>query len=565
MIQAILIALTNLVRRARNGWRALLRRRVAWVRIDLDGALPEFAAAPRWWQRRFLGMHQPASLQGLRRQLQRITADPQARGVVLRINGLAGGWATLQSLRDELARFRASGKRVVAYLISADMAGYYTACAADQIVIPPSVMLNTLGVRTEVQFLRDALAKYGVSVEYTAVSAFKAAGEPFVRSDMSDENREQLERLADGRFAGFVAAVAAARGISEAGVRAAIDAAPLPAPAARECGLVDAVLYEDELESLLRSGEPATDDKHKRPLIQNWGAASRALRLPMLRRHRQMIAVVPIEGTIAPGRSRNLPIPVPLLGGPQAGSDSVIQALRQAEQSAQAAAVVLYVNSPGGDVLASDLIWREVLRLRHKKPVVVAMGDLAASGGYYVSAPASAIVAQPGTLTGSIGVFSLRPIIAGLLERAEINTVVISRGAHSGLLSVSQPPSDAERAAQRNVVFHYYDEFKRRVTEGRSVGGDELESIAGGRVWLGSEAAERGLVDALGGLPEAIVRAQELAQLAPDPTAPLLLMRGGRVPLPPQPFPPDPSDLAALIGETLRPRVLAILPFIGEV
>lgn len=559
MFSTILLFLANLVRRVRNGWRTLLRRRVAWVRIELDGALPEFAATPRWWQRRFLGMRQPTSLQRLRRQLQRIAADPNTRGVVLKINGLAGGWATLQSLRDELGRLRASGKRVVAYLISADMAGYYAACTADQIIVAPPVMVNTLGVRSEVQFLKDALAKFGISAEYTAVSAYKSAGEPFVRNNISDENRAQLERLLDGRFNAFVATVAAARSLPEAEVRAAIDAAPLPAHEAQARGLVDAVLYEDELAAFL--DPEATDAKQQHTLLQDWDAATRALRLPLIRRHRQMIAVVSIEGTIAPGHSRNLPLPIPLLGGSQAGAESIIQALRQAEQTRRAAGVVLYVNSPGGDVLASDVIWREVQRLGQKKPVVVAMGDVAASGGYYVAAPASAIVAQPGTLTGSIGVFSLRPVVAGLLERAEINTVVLSRGAHSGLLSISQPPTDAERAAQHAVVFHYYAEFKQRVVAGRNISSDQLEPIAGGRVWLGNEAAERGLVDTLGGLPEAVLRAQQLAQLAPDATAPVLLMRGGRTTLPPQPFPPGPNELAAALHDVLQPRVLALLPF----
>ncbi|MFN8501763.1 S49 family peptidase [Kouleothrix sp.] len=564
MLSIIAIWLINLSRAARNGWRLLLRRRVEWVRFELGGGLPEFASAPSWWQRRFLGMREPASLHGLRRKFQRIAADPHARGVVLKIDGLAAGWATLQSLRDEIARLRLAGKRVVAYLVSADMAGYHAATAADTLVVPPAVMLNILGVRAEVQFLKDALAKIGVTAEYEAVSPYKSAGEPFVRSDISDENRAQLARIVDARFDGFVRAVAADRGLSEDAVRQAIDAAPLSAPAARERGLIDAVLYEDELEAFLAPERAENTDAkaRRRPAITGWGYAARALQLPMARRQRKLVAVVPIEGAIAPGRSRNLPIPIPLIGGAQAGAASVIQALRQAERAARAAAVVLYVNSPGGDVLASDLIWREVLRLRRRKPVVVAMGDVAASGGYYVAAPASAIVAQPGTLTGSIGVFSLRPIVAGLLERAAINTVVLSRGARSGLLSAGLPPTDDERQAQRAVVLHYYADFKQRVSEGRGIGLAQLEPIAGGRVWLGDEAIERGLADQLGGLPEAVARARELAGLPADAAAPLMLLRGGRQPLPPQPFPqPSPNELLALLHEALRPRVLAMLPF----
>lgn len=553
----LIVWLINLTRAIRNGWRGLLRRRVDYVRIDLSGALPEFAPAPPWWQRRFLGAREPASLHGLRRMLQRVAADPQASGVLLKIDGLAAGWATLQSLRAELAHFRASGKRAVAYVQTPDMAGYYAACAADEILVPPSAFLMITGLRAEVQFLKDALAKVGLAAEVEAVSPYKAAGETFVRSDISPENRAQLERLLDLRFGEIVAAIGAARGKTAGEARAAIDAAPLSAAAARERGLVDGLCYEDELEARLKAGERA-------PKILEWRAATRALRLPPARRQRRLVAVVPVEGTIASGRSRSLPIPIPLLGGQQAGADSVAQALRQVERNRRVAAVVLYVNSRGGDAFASDLMWREVLRVRQSKPVVVAMGDAAASGGYYIAAPASAIVAQPGTLTGSIGVVSLRPIIAGLLERAGVNTVVLSRGAHSGVFSISQPPSEDERLALRELIFTSYAEFKQRVCEGRGMTEERLEPIAGGRVWLGQEALELGLVDQLGGLPEALVKAQELADLPRDRDAPILLAHAGRGELPPQPFPAGGLlELWPLLEQALQTRILALLPWDG--
>jgi len=557
MVGRIIIWLINLSRAARNGWRKLLRRRVDWVRIELRGSLPEFSVAPRWVQRRFLGMREPNSLQGLRRKFQRIAADPQTSGVLLVINGLAAGWATLQSLRDEIERLRQSGKRVVAYLVTPDVAGYYAACAADQIVTPPTAFLMLLGLRAEIQFLRDALAKLGITAEVEAVSPYKSAGETFIRSDISPENRAQLERILDQRFAELVRAIGAARGKTADEVRAAIDAAPLSPQAALEGAMIDALCYEDELETYLKFGE------HE-PKILDWDAAKRALRLQPARYFRKIVAVVSVEGTITTGSSHNLPVPIPLLGGQQAGSDSVAQALRAAERNPRVAAVVLHVNSRGGDSFASDLIWREVLRVRAKKPVVVAMGDAAASGGYYVAAPASAIVAQPGTLTGSIGVLSLRPILAGLLEQAGVNNVVLSRGANSGLLSISGPPTETERQALRAQIFTIYDDFKRRVCESRNLTEERLEPIAGGRVWLGQEAVDLGLVDQLGGLPEALMKAQALAELPQDRSAPLLLARGGRSQLLPQPFPAGGLvGLRDMLEETLRPRILAIIPFEG--
>jgi protease-4 len=589
MLGSIIVWLINLVRAIRNLWRQLLRRRVDYVRLEIAGSLPEFAAAPSWWQRRFFGARAPASLQALRRAFQRVAADPQTTGVLLRIDDLEAGWATLQSLRDEIAWLRGQGKRVVAYLMRPGMRAYYAACAADQVLIPPAAFVPIVGLRTEVQFLKDALEKVGIAAEYVAVSPFKSAGETLVQSDISPENRAQLDRLLDVRFDQIVSAIAAARVKTAGEVRDLIDTAPLSPRAALDRGLVDGLCYEDELETYLDTRATASIEKkagdqqlastpaaqpsvpsvssvagkhNRRLIILDWDAANKALRLQPARRARKIVAVVPIEGTIATGRSRSIPLPIPLLGGKQAGSDSVAQALRQVERSRRVAAVVLYVNSPGGDGFASDLIWREVARVGRSKPVVVAMGDAAASGGYYVAAPAASIVAQPGTLTGSIGVFVLRPVVARLLERAGVNTVVLSRGANSGFLGGTQPPTDSERAALRELVFTFYDDFRQRVRAGRKIEDEQLEPIAGGRVWTGQEAADLGLVDQLGGLPDAVLRAQELAGLPLDRSAPLLLARGGRSPLPPQPFPTnEPADLQRLLADALQPRVWAVLPF----
>ncbi|MEN9939149.1 MAG: hypothetical protein RLZZ387_5728 [Chloroflexota bacterium] len=590
MLAHIIVFFVNLPRGLSNLARRLLRRRVDFVRVKLAGPLPEFAPPLLWWQRRFLGARTAQSIQGLRRALERIADDPHASGVLLHIEGLQGGWATLQSLRDELLRFRAGGKRVVAYVVTPDTAGYYTACAADTILMPPTVFFSVVGVRAEVQFLRDALAKIGVAAEVTAVSPYKSGGDTFTRSEISPEAREQLERLLDQRFAELVRAVAAGRGKTPEEVRALIDTAPHSAQVALEGGLVDALAYEDELEAYFateqaegesararsRQGEVASAallpasppsepsaSKKKRPVIvQDWEQAQNVLRLPLARVHRKIVGVVAVEGTIASGSSRNLPIPLPLFGGRTAGAESVVQALRQAERSARVAAVIIYVNSPGGGVFASDLMWREVLRIRQKKPVVVAMGDAAASGGYYISAPASSIVAQPGTVTGSIGVFMLRPVLEDALERAGVNTVVLSRGANSGFLDVSCAPTEGERAAVREMVFGFYEDFKRRVREGRNMPEERLEPIAGGRVWLGEEALGLGLVDRLGGLPEALLAAQELAQLPQDRRAPLLLLRGGRSQLPPLPFPSQSvAEAAGALDDLLRPQVWALMEY----
>lgn len=561
------LLLARFIRAVRNGWRRLRRRRIDWVRLTLSGALPEFADTPSWWQRRFARAVAPLSLLGLRRRLERLADDAGLQGVLLTVQDLSAGWAAIEGLHEALRTFRASGKAVVAYLPTADTRAYLAACGADAIVMPPTAYLSLTGVRVEATFLGDALRLAGLDAEVIAVSPYKSGGDSLSHGAITPEAQEQLERLVERRFATVVETVAAARGLAPESVRELIDRAPLLATAAHTAGLLDGALYEDELEAFLaqRSGvEPA------RLKLVDWRRADRSLPLPPLRRERRYVGVVRVEGALTSGTSRRSPLPLPLIGGSQAGSDTVIQALRQAERDSRVAAVVLHVDSPGGDAFASDLIWREALRLNRAKPLVVSMGDVAASGGYYIAAPARAIVARPSTLTGSIGVYTVRPNAARLLDRAEIGVATIARGANSGLYSVARPLDEAERAALSRTVFEIYAGFKERVRAGRGLAEEQLEPIAGGRVWTGAEAQALGLVDELGGFPAALARARALAELPPDPHAPVLLLRGGgRLPAPPRPFPvePDPAPagaLPALLEEALRTRVLAALPWLAR-
>lgn len=565
MLTALLTWLINLWRGLRNAWRRLLHRRPYWARIEIGGALPEFAEAPTRW-RRLLGAQEPLSLQSLRRRFERLTDDPHARGALVVIRDLSAGWATVQSLRDILGELRAADKGVIVQLSGAGTREYLAASAADRIIMPPTAYLNLLGVRAEAQFLADSLRLAGVEAEVIAVSPYKSGGDQLARAEISPEAREQLERLVEQRYELAVRGISDARGIADEDVRRLIDAAPHLATAAAECGLIDAALYDDELEAYLRAydGEAPAQGAPEPRLIE-WGQAARRMPLPMLRRERRHIGVVSVTGAITQGATRRSPLPLPIFGGAMAGSDSVSQALRRAERDRRLAALVLHIDSPGGDSFASDLIWREVLRVAKGRPVVVSMGDAAASGGYYIAAPAQAIVAQPSTLTGSIGVYAVRPNLSGLLEKAEVGTAVIARGARSGLYSPLAAMSAEERAALGRTVGETYAAFKERVRAGRGLSEERLEPIAGGRVWTGAEAARLGLVDLLGGLPTAVARARELAGLPADRRAPLVVYRGGRGHSAPQPFaePADPpAALAALLGDALRPRVLAALPWV---
>ncbi len=523
----LISTLVNFLRFLRNARRAL-RRPPDFVWIPVTGALPEFEPSRRGLLRRRLDPRTLApSLESIRSRLDRILADGRARGVILRVENLDAGWATLEELRAELHRFRSRGKKVAAYLIDPDTRSYYLASAADEIFASPLSTLNVVGLRARVNFLKDALGRLGLETEVIAVSPYKSASDPISRSDFSPEAREQVERLLDARFDELITVISAGRDIPPEEVRALIDRAPYPAAEAARKKLIDGALYEDELSSRLSGGaKPAK--------LAEWGVASKALRIQYRKRARKAVGLVRVEGTIVRGRSRKLPLPLPLLGREQAGSDSVVAALRVAEKSRRVAVVLLHVDSPGGDALASDLIWREVERIRAKKPVVVLMGNAAASGGYYVSAAANHVVARKNTITGSIGVILTRPVAAGLFGQLGINPVTVERGRRSDLLDPRRRPSPDELAVLRGQLNVFYDGFKDRVASGRGLQADALEEIAGGRVWTGAEALGLGLVDETGGFRAALEKARELVGITEEDSGALVKISppGGSRPAP---------------------------------
>lgn len=484
-----------------------LRRVPDYVVIRVSGELPEFAPEIGLLRRlRGGGAPAPPSLEGLRYRLRRIREDGRVRGVVLMVEGLDAGWVSLEELRSEISAFRKGGGRVIVYLREPDTRAYYMACAADEILAAPLSTVGVVGVGTRVNFLKDALDRIGAGAEVIAVSPYKSAGDTFTRNDFSPEAREQTERLVEARFETLISAISEGRSTSREEARELVDAAPYSCAEAIEAGLLDGAVYEDEL-----PGRPGGEGKAS---LWEWGMAQKTLRRPYRRLRRgKKVGIVRLSGVIVRGRSRRLPVPLPFVGGEQAGSDTVIAALRRAEADRSVGAVVFSVDSRGGDALASDLIWREVARIRQKKPVVVLMGEYAASGGYYVSAAANSILARRNTITGSIGVVITRPVLAGLYGKAGITPVSVERGARAGLLDSTRRPDEDEISVLRSQLGDFYEEFKDRVSRGRDMPAEDVEPVAGGRVWTGSEALERGLVDGIGGFEDALDRARELAGL----------------------------------------------------
>jgi protease-4 len=423
--------------------------------------------------------------------------DPRVCGVVLVLRGLRGGTATASSLRALVTRIRATGKRAVVHLpLGGGTREAFVASAADRVLLGPQSGLHAVGLLSSTRYVRGALDKVGVVPEVHARGRYKTAAERLERASMSEPEREQLEALLDGVFAEILRGIATGRGVDEARARALIDGAPYSGEEAVNAGLVDGVAYEDELATHLgKNGKKA-----RLVVAEGWWRPRAALR-PGALRGSGVIGVVRIHGAIA--GDAGLPLRA------MAVDESVIAAVRLARLHPRVRAVVLHVDSPGGSALASDRMHHEIVQLAAEKPVVASMGDVAASGGYYVAAGAHAIVAQPTTLTGSIGVIGARLVIEPLLSRLGVATETILRGTHARLLDPFLPLADDDRAAVDRELERTYQAFLRVVAAGRRRSVEEIDALAQGRVWTGADALAQGLVDRLGGFEDALELVRE--------------------------------------------------------
>jgi protease-4 len=429
--------------------------------------------------------------------------DPAVSAVGVRIDALPLGPGRTEELRAALTAIR-ERKPVFAYVTGGGTAEYWLATAATGIAVPPGGMLDVSGIATSKLFVRDALARAGVGFDVIARGAYKSAPEPLVRSGSSPESRETTEAILDDVFGRMVADVAAARRLAPEKVRALVDAGLLGSEQAKAEGLVDEVLWPDQLDAWasrlagkrVRLRGPYRPEPERR--AQRWGRPA-------------VVEIVQVEGTIVSGKSRGDALGTDAL----AGAETLARQIRRAAADGDVKAIVLRVDSPGGDGLASDLVWREVVRARARKPVVASMGDVAASGGYLVAVGADAIVAEPSTLTGSIGVFALKPNLSGLLGKLSVSREEWARGENAQWRSLARPWSASERRAVERQIDGFYRLFVDRVAEGRKLPRADIEALAGGRVWTGKQAFDRRLVDRLGSVHDAVALARDRAGLAP--------------------------------------------------
>jgi protease-4 len=445
--------------------------------------------------------------------LRRARSDQRVRALVAKVGGRPIGLATVQEIRRAVEEFRDAGKLTVAWAetfgeFSAGNVPYYLATAFDTVYLQPSGDLGLTGIAMERLFLRGALDHLGVDVQVAKRHEYKSAAEQLTERSFSGPAREATQRLAESVIGQLAEAISERRRIEPAEVRTLIDRGPFLAEQARQAGLVDELGYRDEVYARVRKQAGADAVLMQLGRYQRSRAlAERARRLPNPKQRH--VALIYATGPIRRGRSGR-----GLLSGGAMGSDTISAALRAAADDDSARAIVLRVNSPGGSYVASDTIWREVVRARNAgKPVVVSMGDVAASGGYYISMGADAIVAQPGTVTGSIGVLSGKPVLGELLGRAGVTTDSVTEGAHSGMFATTRPFSEEEWALVNDWLDHIYADFTGKVASGRRMSAERVHDLARGRVWTGADALAHGLVDEIGGLDRAAAIARRRAAL----------------------------------------------------
>jgi protease IV len=449
--------------------------------------------------------------------LRRARNDQRVKALIAKVGGRPIGLAMVQELRHAIEEFRDAGKLTVAWAesfgeFSAGNVPYYLATAFETVYLQPSGDLGLTGMAVERRFYRDAMDRLGVEFQVAKRHEYKSAAEQVTETGFTGPAREASERIAESVTGQLASAIAERRRIPPERVRELIDRGPFLGTQALQAGLVDQLGYRDEVYSSVRkrAGQDAITQyvsryQHARVLAER--ARKLPARLPAPRE--RSVALIYATGPIRRGRSGRGP-----LSGGAMGSDTIAGALRSAIADDQVRAIVLRVNSPGGSYVASDTIWREVVRARAEgKPVVVSMGDVAASGGYFISMAADAIVAQPGTITGSIGVLSGKPVVSQLLSRIGVTTDSITEGAHSAMFSTNRPFSEEEWALVNNWLDHIYADFTGKVAAGRGLSADRVHELARGRVWTGADARERGLVDEIGGLDRAAAIARSRAGL----------------------------------------------------
>ena len=456
-------------------------------------------------------MEAAPTVRGVVDALKKAKTDRRISSVILRPTGAAALWGKVQEVREAVADFRRSGKPIVAYLEYGGEQEYYLATACDKVFLMPSASLDLTGMANYELFLRGTLDKIGAYPDALHIGEYKTASNTFTEHTFTPAHREMAESLNNDMYEQLVRGIADGRRKSERDVKALIDHGPFLPEDALRAGLIDDLAYEDELDDKVK----LSPGKVRFVEMNEYRQVS-ASSLGLNRGPR--IAVIYAAGIIASGKST-----YESPGGAVVGSDTIVEYLRKARGDDTVKAIVLRVDSPGGSAIASDIIWREVLLTKNQKPLIASMSDVAASGGYYISMPAHAIVAEPSTLTGSIGVVLTKFVIDGTLKKLGMNLEGVSQGKYAEMYSPKRPFTPEERARMVENMQATNDTFVEKAAQGRNTTPEKIDQIGQGRVWTGRQAKEIGLVDELGGLDRAIALAKQRAKIAQDAEVELVI------------------------------------------
>ena len=419
-------------------------------------------------------------------------------------------WGKIQELRDAVVEFRKSGKTVIAFLEYGGDREYYLASAANRVFLLPTSPLDLTGVASYEIFLRGTLDKIGAYPDFHHIGDYKTATNQLTETSMTPAHREMSESLNRDMYEQLVRGIAASRKKSEADVRALLDQGPFLPEDALRAGLVDDLAYEDQLDDRVPQLKRGTGDARRIEDSEYSRVTARSVGI----RPRSRIAVIYAVGVIAGGRSSFDP-----MNGAVAGSDTIVEQIRRIRDDSSVKAIVLRVDSPGGSSTASDVIWRELMITRDEKParpLITSMSDLAASGGYYIAMPGQVIVAQPATLTGSIGIYTGKMVTGGTLGKLGISAETVKSGRNADMYSPLTPFSPEQRTKVDQYMQAFYDQFVEKVAESRHLTPERVDAMAQGRVWTGRQARELGLVDQLGGLDAALAIAKQRANIPAD-------------------------------------------------
>ena len=466
--------------------------------LNLEGSVPE--QAPVDIPIPFLQQNPPLTVLDTWKLLHRATGDARVKALVLEPRGLDAGWAKLEELRSEILAFKASGKPVYAFLRNAGTREYYLATAADKIYMAPEDELDVKGLRAELLFLKGTLDKLGVSMEFEHVGKYKDAPDTFTKTSPSPETLEVTNQILDQYYGNLVQVMADGRKLPPGAVRGVIDRGPFIGQSALDSGLVDGLIFEDEMLAQLNTQLKAD--------LKKIGARSYSKAAGADPTGRPRIAYVTGDGEITRGDPNEDPTDTGIT------AFGMVKQLRQVASDSSIKGVIVRVDSPGGDGIASDDILHEMKALSKKKPVLISMSDLAASGGYFIAMTGDPVLAYSNTLTGSIGVFFGKVDLRGLYDKIGLKKELLTRGHFAAIDSEYKPLTPEEREKVQKEIQVFYKGFVQRVAEGRKRPYDQMEALAQGRVWLGAQAKMNGLVDEIGGLDRAVEMIKQRTNIA---------------------------------------------------